>query len=72
MAEPNLATVLYTIPLGFLQVEMDESVTSRLGPPSGDNRADELIAALRIGRPVQAITSLSDGRILFALGISTK
>lgn len=72
MAEPNLATVLYVIPSEHLQVVLEDAVTPRLGQTTGDNRVDALIAALRIGRPVQAMTTLQNGDVLFALGIFVK
>ena len=72
MAEPTLATILYLISTEYLQAVLDESVTSRPGQTTGDKRADELIAALRIGRSVQAMTTLKSGDVLFALGTSVR
>jgi len=66
MPEPKLKTLLYVVEAKFIGVVVHDSATNH---PEGkmDMEAQTLVAALRMGRRVQAMTTLADGAVLFAV-----
>ena len=72
MAKPNLKTVLYTVKAESIPIVMEQSLTSEPDSQADlytDRDVELLVAALRMGRRVQAMTALPDGTVLFALDI---
>jgi hypothetical protein len=68
MAEPNLKSVLYIVPAEHVQAVIEQSITPNPTASAGNFAVDTIVAALRTGRPIQAMTTLQDGSVLFALG----
>jgi hypothetical protein len=69
MPEPKLKTLLYVVEAKFIGGVVHDSGANR---PEGnmDMEAQTLVAALRIGRRVQAMTTLADGAVLFAVELA--
>jgi len=66
--EPKLKTVLYLVQASQIPYIVDQAVTHAPDlASSGDLQTDALIAGIRVGRRVQAVTALHNGTVLFAL-----
>jgi hypothetical protein len=66
MTQPNNRTVLYVVPSEYVPLVAHEAVTTRPGAIAHAD-AEALVAALRQGKRVQALTTLPQGIVLFAV-----
>jgi hypothetical protein len=67
MADPNLSSVLYIVPGDLMHEIVEASVTPNPGAPIKNMQAEMLVAALRLGRRVEAMTTLNTGEVVVSL-----
>jgi hypothetical protein len=72
MADPNVSSVLYVVPGDLMHEIAHEAVTTNPGAPIKNMDAEALVAALRMGRRVEAMTTLNTGEVVISLGVKLK
>jgi hypothetical protein len=60
-------TILYVVPPEFIEKLASEAASMSNSGTIDNQQAQDLLAALRLGYRVQAITTLPDGDVLFAV-----
>jgi hypothetical protein len=71
--EPNLKTALYVVPAQQISYIAEQTVTPNPDlSSSGNLETDMLIAGIRSGRRVQAMTTLSNGTVVIALNVGVE